>query len=61
MVKGEIIEINGKKAMVDEVLGGSNYAFHYISEDEAVPVLEEFPEIEEPVEEPVKRRRRKKA
>lgn len=60
MVKGEIIEINGKKAMVDEVLGGSNYAFHYISEDEAVPVLEEYPEptVEE---EPVKRRRRKKA
>ena len=58
MVKGEIIEIDGKKAMVDEVLGGKNFAFHFISEDEAVPVLEEFPE---PIEEPVKRRRRKKA
>jgi hypothetical protein len=57
MVKGEIIEINGKKAMVDAVLGGNNFAYHFISEEEAVPVLEEFPE-EEPV---VKRRRRKKA
>lgn len=57
MVKGEIIEIDGKKAMVDAVLGGNNFAYHFISEDEAVPVLEEFPEIEEPV----KRRRRKKA
>ena len=59
MVKGEIIEIDGKKAMVDAVLGGNNFAFHFISEEEAVPVLEEFPE---PEEEPViKRRRRKKA
>ena len=61
MVRGDIIEIDGKKAMVDEVLGEKNFAFHFITEEEAVPVLEEFPEPE-PVEEVVvKRRRRKKA
>lgn len=57
MIKGEIFEIDGRKAKVDEVMGGNNFSFHFINPEEDVPVLEEFPE-EEPV---VKRRRRKKA
>lgn len=61
MQRGEIIEINGRKAMVDEWLGSGNFSYHFIKDEDAVPVLEEFP-MPEPVEEVVvKRRRRKKA
>ena len=68
MKRGDILEVNGKKVMVDAVLGNGNYAFHEVTEttpkkDAEAPNTEEKEVVKEEVKEvketPKKKARRK--
>lgn len=68
MKRGDILKVNGKKVMVDAVLGNGNYAFHEVIEttlkkDAEAPKTEEKEVVEEEVkkvkETPKKKARRK--
>lgn len=68
MKRGDTLEVNGKKVMVDAVLGNGNYAFHEVIETTPkkgteAPKTEEKEVVKEEVKEvketPKKKARRK--